>query len=250
MAARETKNVCDSISFFACPNRKNCVSLLHETKTVMKTKMVSPSMLAADFGNLERDISMLNASHCDWIHLDVMDGVFVPNISFGFPVMEAMAKVAKKPLDVHLMIVHPEKFIHEVKALGTYMMSVHQEACPHLHRVVQQIKNVGMKAGVVLNPATPLCMIEEVLTNVDMILLMAVNPGFGGQKFIPQTLDKIKRLRQMLDAVQSDALIEIDGGVSRFNANELYDAGANVLVAGSAVFNASDPIAEIDALKA
>jgi len=216
----------------------------------MKTRMVSPSMLAADFGNLERDISMLNSSHCDWIHFDVMDGVFVPNISFGFPVMQAMAKVAKKPLDIHLMIVHPEKFISEVRALGAYMMSVHQEACPHLHRVVQQIKDAGMKAGIVLNPATPLCMIEDVLTDADMILLMSVNPGYGGQKFIPQTFDKIKRLRQMLDEAHSNALIEIDGGVSRLNAKELYNAGADVLVAGSAVFNASDPISEIDILKA
>ncbi len=216
----------------------------------MKIKMVSPSVLAANFGCMERDIEMLNKSNCDWIHLDVMDGVFVPNISFGFPVMQAIAKVAKKPLDVHLMIVHPEKFISEVKSLGAYMMTVHQEACPHLHRVIQQIKSAGMKAGVVLNPATSLSTIEDVLTDVDMILLMSVNPGFGGQKFIPQTINKIKKLRKMLDEVHSNALIEIDGGVGRDNAAQLYDSGADVLVAGSAVFNALDPVAEIDALKA
>ena len=215
----------------------------------MRKKMISPSMLSADFGQLSHDIAMLNDSNCDWLHLDVMDGVFVPNISFGFPVMQAMAKVAKKPLDVHLMIVHPEKFIAEVKALGTYMMSVHQEACPHLHRVVQQIKAAGMKAGVVLNPATSLSTLEDILNDVDMILLMSVNPGFGGQKFIPRTMDKIKKLRGMLDAAGSRALIEVDGGVCRDNAAELYAAGADVLVAGSAVFNAESPVAEIDILK-
>jgi len=216
----------------------------------MRTKMISPSMLAADFGHLERDIKMLNDSACDWIHLDVMDGVFVPNISFGFPVMQAMAKAARKPLDVHLMIEHPEKFIPEVKALGAHLMSVHQEACPHLHRIIEQIKSAGMKAGIVLNPATPLYTIEEVLNQVDLILLMSVNPGFGGQKFIPQTLGKIQRLRKMLDDARSDALIEIDGGVSRTNAAQLFEAGADVLVAGSAIFNTPDPIAEINALKA
>lgn len=206
-------------------------------------------MLSADFGHLSRDVRMLNESNCDWIHLDVMDGVFVPNISFGFPVMQAMAEEAAKPLDVHLMIVHPEKFIEEVKALGAYVMSVHQEACPHLHRVIQQIKAAGMKAGVVLNPATPLCTLENVLCDVDLVLLMSVNPGFGGQKFIPQTLDKIRKLRSMLDEAGSEALIEVDGGVSRANAAELYAAGADVLVAGSAVFHAASPTAEIDALK-
>lgn len=206
-------------------------------------------MLSADFGHLSRDVRMLNESNCDWIHLDVMDGVFVPNISFGFPVMQAMAEEAAKPLDVHLMIVHPEKFIEEVKALGAYVMSVHQEACPHLHRVIQQIKAAGMKAGVVLNPATPLCTLENVLCDVDLVLLMSVNPGFGGQKFIPQTLDKIRKLRSMLDEAGAEALIEVDGGVSRANAAELYAAGADVLVAGSAVFHAASPAAEIDALK-
>ena len=215
----------------------------------MKKKMVAPSMLAADFAHLQQDVEMLNASQCDWIHLDVMDSVFVPNISFGFPVMEAMARVAKKPLDVHLMIVQPEKFIPQVKALGAYMMSVHQEACPHLHRAIQQIHNAGMQAGVVLNPATPLCMIEEVLADADMFLLMSVNPGFGGQKFIASTVDKIKRLRQMLDAVGSKALIEVDGGVDSTNADMLYRAGADVLVAGSAVFRAPDPQHEILVLK-
>ena len=215
----------------------------------MNRKMVSPSMLAADFGRLQQEIEMLNESQCDWIHLDVMDGVFVPNISFGFPVMEAMAYVARKPLDVHLMIVQPEKFIPQVKALGAHVMSVHQEACPHLHRVLQQIRDAGMQAGVVLNPATPLSAVEEVLLDADVFLLMSVNPGFGGQKFIPSTVDKIRRLRRLLNEVRSEALIEVDGGVDSTNAACLYEAGADVLVAGSAVFKAADPLKEIEKLK-
>ena len=178
-----------------------------------------------------------------------MDGVFVPNISFGFPVMEAMAYVARKPLDVHLMIVQPEKFIPQVKALGAHVMSVHQEACPHLHRVLQQIRDAGMQAGVVLNPATPLSAVEEVLLDADVFLLMSVNPGFGGQKFIPSTVDKIRRLRRLLNEVRSEALIEVDGGVDSTNAACLYEAGADVLVAGSAVFKAADPLKEIEKLK-
>lgn len=214
-----------------------------------KQPLIAPSLLAADFANLERDLNMLNASQADWYHLDVMDGVFVPNISFGFPVMQAMAKHATKPLDVHLMIVQPEKFLPEVKALGAKVMSVHVEACTHLHRVVQQIKAAGMMAGVVLNPHTPLTTIEEMITEVDLVLLMSVNPGFGGQAFIETTIDKVRRLRTLIDSTGSRALIEVDGGVNRETAARLVAAGADVLVAGSAVFNAPDPAAEIVALK-
>ena len=211
--------------------------------------MVSPSLLSADFANLQRDLEMLNDSQCDWFHLDVMDGVFVPNISFGFPVMEAMAKYAKKPLDVHLMIVQPEKFINEVKGLGTMMMNVHYETCTHLHRVVQQIKDAGMKAGVTLNPATPVCVLKDIIADLDMVLLMSVNPGFGGQKFIPQTLNKLKELRELVDATGSHALIEIDGGVNLETGKLLVDAGADALVAGNAVFKAPDMVEMIHQLK-
>ena len=210
--------------------------------------MVSPSLLSADFGNLQRDIEMLNAS--DWYHLDVMDGVFVPNISFGFPVMQAMAKHATKPLDVHLMIVQPEKFIKEVKALGARVMNVHYEACTHLHRVIQAIKAEGMMAGVTLNPHTPVSVLEEIAPDLDLVMLMSVNPGFGGQKFIPSMVEKTRKLRELLDRTGSKALIEIDGGVNRETGKLLVDAGADVLVAGSAVFGAPDPVAEVAALKA
>lgn len=212
--------------------------------------MVSPSLLSADFGNLQRDIEMLNASECDWYHLDVMDGVFVPNISFGFPVMQAMAKHATKPLDVHLMIMQPEKFIKEVKALGARMMNVHYEACTHLHRVIQAIKAEGMMAGVTLNPHTPVSVLEEIAPDLDLVMLMSVNPGFGGQKFIPSMVEKTRKLRELLDRTGSKALIEIDGGVNRETGKLLVDAGADVLVAGSAVFGAPDPVAEVAALKA
>ena len=212
--------------------------------------MVSPSLLSADFGNLQRDIEMLNASECDWYHLDVMDGVFVPNISFGFPVMQAMAKHATKPLDVHLMIVQPEKFIKEVKALGARVMNVHYEACTHLHRVIQAIKAEGMMAGVTLNPHTPVSVLEEIAPDLDLVMLMSVNPGFGGQKFIPSMVEKTRKLRELLDRTGSKALIEIDGGVNRETGKLLVDAGADVLVAGSAVFGAPDPVDEVAALKA
>ena len=211
--------------------------------------MVSPSLLSADFANLQRDLEMLNDSQCDWFHLDVMDGVFVPNISFGFPVMEAMAKYAKKPLDVHLMIVQPEKFVKEVKKLGARVMNVHYEACTHLHRVVQQIKAEGMMAGVTLNPHTPVSVLEEIAPELDLVMLMSVNPGFGGQKFITSAVEKTKKLRELLDRTGSKALIEIDGGVNRETGRLLVDAGADVLVAGSAVFNAPSPQEEIIALK-
>ncbi len=211
--------------------------------------LISPSLLSADFGNLQRDIEMLNRSEADWYHLDVMDGVFVPNISFGFPVMEAMAAHATKPLDVHLMIVQPEKFIKEVKALGAKVMNVHYEACTHLHRVVQQIKAEGMMAGVTLNPHTPVSVLEEIIRDLDLVMLMSVNPGFGGQKFIEHSLDKTRRLRELIDRTGSKALIEIDGGVNRQTGAELVAAGADVFVAGSAVFKAADPEAEIHALR-
>ncbi len=204
--------------------------------------MLAPSLLAADFGNLEKEMSWFNQSKADWLHLDIMDGVFVPNISFGFPVLKAVARLCQKPLDVHLMIVQPEKFIGEVKALGAYMMNVHYEACPHLHRVLGQIHEAGMKAGVTLNPSTPVCVLEDIIQDADMVLLMSVNPGFGGQKFIEHTIDKVKSLRSLIERTGSHALIEIDGGVNMETGRRLRQAGADVLVAGSAVFGASDPL--------
>ena len=210
---------------------------------------IAPSLLAANFSNLQADMEMINRSEADWLHLDIMDGVFVPNISFGFPVLKHVARLCRKPLDVHLMIVSPEKFISEVKALGAYMMNVHYEACPHLHRVVQQIKEAGMKAGVTLNPATPVMLLADIIRDVDMVLLMSVNPGFGGQQFIPHTLDKVRELRALIERTGSKALIEVDGGVNDDTASQLVAAGADVLVAGSHVFKASNPEETIRSLK-
>ena len=210
---------------------------------------LSPSLLAADFANLTKDIDMLNRSEADWLHLDVMDGVFVPNISFGFPVLQAIAKICKKPLDVHLMIVDPGKFTQQVKALGAYMMNVHYEACPHLHRTIQQIHDAGMKAGVTLNPHTPVSVLEDIIQDVDMVLLMTVNPGFGGQKFIEHSIQKVKKLKQLIQSTGSHALIQVDGGVNHDTAPRLVAAGVDVLVAGSYVFGAENPEERIKELK-
>ena len=211
--------------------------------------IISPSLLSADFSRLGDELDMLAQSRAHWLHLDVMDGVFVPNISFGFPVIEAVARNTKLTLDVHLMTVHPEEYTQRLADLGVGVMTVHAEACTHLHRVLTQIRDAGMKAGVALNPHTPLAAIEEIVTEADVVLLMSVNPGFGGQTFIENTLDKTRRLQNLLTERDSGALIEIDGGVNRRTARLLAEAGADVLVAGSAVFGAEDPVQEIEILR-
>ncbi len=211
--------------------------------------LVSPSLLAANFGNLEHDIHMINNSEADMLHLDVMDGVFVPNISFGFPVLKAVSTLCTKPLDVHLMIVEPQKFVTQVRDIGASIMNVHQEACLHLHRTVQEIKQAGMKAAVTLNPATPVSTLVDIIAELDMVLLMSVNPGFGGQKFIENTIIKVKRLKELIAETGSKALIEIDGGVNLETGTRLAEAGADILVAGSYVFNSPDPLATIHQLR-
>lgn len=203
--------------------------------------IIAPSLLAADFCHLSKDIKMINESDASWIHCDVMDGVFVPNISFGFPVIKAISKLAEKPLDVHLMIVNPQNYIGQVRDCGATIMNVHQEACTHLDRTVQAIKQTGMKAAVTLNPATPVLLLEDIITELDMVLLMSVNPGFGGQKFIPNTIKKVKQLKQLIKESGSNAIIEIDGGVNADTAPMLAQAGADALVAGSAVFKHHNP---------
>ena len=203
--------------------------------------LVSPSLLAADFLHLDSELELINRSEADWLHLDVMDGVFVPNISFGFPVLEAVAKKCRKPLDVHYMIVHPEHYIQQTAKLGAMMMNVHVEACTHLHRTVQEIHQAGMKAGVTLNPASPVSLIEDIICDVDMVLLMSVNPGFGGQTFIENTIKKVKQLRQLISDSGSKALIEVDGGVQNETAPRLVAAGTDVLVSGSYIFKSPTP---------
>ena len=211
--------------------------------------LVSPSLLSADFGNLQRDIEMINTSEADWFHLDIMDGMFVPNISFGFPVIKHIKKHAKKPLDVHLMIVNPDRYIEDFYNAGADILTVHYEACDHLHRTIQNIKSKEMKAGVSLNPHTPVHLLKDIISDVDLVLIMSVNPGFGGQKFIPNSIEKIKELKQLITDINSNALIEVDGGIDNTNAKILIDAGCDVLVVGNYIFSSNNQLQTIKKLR-
>lgn len=212
--------------------------------------LIAPSVLSANFGNLDKDIELINRSDADWFHLDVMDGVFVPNISFGFPIIKAIKKLSTKPLDVHLMIVNPDHFTLAFKEVGADILTVHLEACSHLHRSIQNIKNLGMKAGVAINPHTPIDSLKDIISDIDLVCLMSVNPGFGGQKFIENTFEKVRNLKILIEQKKSNALIEIDGGVDLKNYKKLIESGANVLVAGNTVFNSENPTETIKLLKA